>query len=55
MVTHPRLMPHRGIIWVHITLILGMKIIVPLRYKSGKHGKNLYNQLLALHILNSIV
>ena len=27
IVAHPRLMPHCGIIWVHITWILGMKII----------------------------
>ena len=27
IVAHPRLMPHCGIIWVHVTWILGMKII----------------------------
>ena len=32
IVAHPRLMPHCGIIWVHITYILGMKIIVPQGY-----------------------
>ena len=32
IVVHPRLMPHCGIIWVHITYILGVKIIVPQGY-----------------------
>ena len=32
IVAHLRLIPHCGIIWVHITLIFGMKIIIPQGY-----------------------